>query len=53
MKIVEGIPLAFAPRTKWSYSNLVYLTLGVLIRHVSGKNLWRLPEREDLLNRWA
>ena len=37
LKIVEGIPLAFSPGTKWSYSNLGYLTLGVLIHQVSGK----------------
>jgi CubicO group peptidase (beta-lactamase class C family) len=36
LKIVEGIPLAFPPGTKWSYSNLGYLTLGVLIHHVTG-----------------
>jgi CubicO group peptidase (beta-lactamase class C family) len=37
LKIVEGIPLAYEPGTKWSYSNLGYLTLGVLIRRVSGQ----------------
>jgi CubicO group peptidase (beta-lactamase class C family) len=37
LKIVEGIPLAFPPGTKWSYSNLGYLTLGVLIHRVTGK----------------
>jgi CubicO group peptidase (beta-lactamase class C family) len=37
LKIVEGIPLAFPPGTKWSYSNLGYLTLGVLIHHVTGE----------------
>lgn len=37
LKIVEGIPLEFPPGTKWSYSNLGYLTLGILIRHVTGK----------------
>jgi CubicO group peptidase (beta-lactamase class C family) len=37
LKIVQGIPLAFAPGTKWSYSNLGYLTLGILIRQVTGK----------------
>jgi CubicO group peptidase (beta-lactamase class C family) len=36
LKIVEGIPLAFPPGTKWSYSNLGYLTLGVLIHRVTG-----------------
>lgn len=37
LKIVEGIPLAFAPGTKWSYSNLGYLTLGILIHKVTGE----------------
>ena len=37
LKIVEGIPLAFPPGTRWSYSNLGYLTLGVLIHRVTGK----------------
>jgi CubicO group peptidase (beta-lactamase class C family) len=33
----EAIPLAFKPGEKWSYSNLGYVLLGVLIRKVSGK----------------
>jgi CubicO group peptidase (beta-lactamase class C family) len=37
LKIVESIPLAFPPGTSWSYSNLGYLTLGVLIHHVTGE----------------
>ena len=37
LKIVEGIPLAFEPGTKWTYSNLGYLTLGVLIHKVTGQ----------------
>jgi CubicO group peptidase (beta-lactamase class C family) len=37
LKIVEGIPLAFPPGTKWSYSNLGYLTLGILIHRVTGE----------------
>jgi CubicO group peptidase (beta-lactamase class C family) len=37
LKIVEGIPLAYPPGTKWSYANLGYLTLGVLIHRVSGE----------------
>jgi CubicO group peptidase (beta-lactamase class C family) len=36
-KVVAGIPLAFAPGTKWRYSNLGYLTLGILIHRVTGK----------------
>lgn len=37
LKMVEGIPLAFAPGTKWKYSNMGYLTLGVLIHRATGK----------------
>jgi CubicO group peptidase (beta-lactamase class C family) len=37
LKIVEGIPLAFPPGTKWSYSNLGYLALGIVIHRVTGK----------------
>jgi CubicO group peptidase (beta-lactamase class C family) len=37
LKIVEGIPLAYPPGTSWSYSNLGFLTLGVLIHKVTGQ----------------
>ena len=37
LKIVEGIPLAYPPGTKWAYSNLGYLTLGIIIHRVTGK----------------
>ena len=37
LKIVEEIPLAYAPGTSWEYSNLGYLTLGVLIHRVTGE----------------
>ena len=37
LKLVEGTPLAYAPGTNWAYSNLGYLTLGILIHHVTGK----------------
>ena len=37
LKIVAGIPLAFESGTKWSYSNLGYLTLGILIHRVTGE----------------
>jgi CubicO group peptidase (beta-lactamase class C family) len=37
LKIVEGIPLAYPPGTKWSYANLGYATLGILIHKVTGK----------------
>jgi CubicO group peptidase (beta-lactamase class C family) len=37
LKIVEAIPPGYTPGTSWSYSNLGYLTLGLLIRHVTGQ----------------
>ncbi len=37
LKIVESIPLAFPPGTQWSYSNLGYLTLGILLHEVTGQ----------------
>lgn len=33
----QAIPLSFAPGEKWSYSNIGYVTLGILIGKVSGK----------------
>ncbi len=37
LKMVEGIPLAYPPGTKWDYSNLGFLTLGILIHRVTGE----------------
>lgn len=37
LKLVEGIPLAYKPGTKWAYSNLGFLTLGILIHRVTGE----------------
>jgi len=37
LKIIMGIPLAYAPGTKCDYSNLGYATLGILIHRVTGK----------------
>jgi CubicO group peptidase (beta-lactamase class C family) len=37
LKMVTAQPLAFAPGKKWAYSNLGYLTLGILIHKVTGK----------------
>jgi len=34
---IKTLPLAFQPGAKWSYSNLAYVMLGVLIHRVSGK----------------
>jgi CubicO group peptidase (beta-lactamase class C family) len=37
LQIVESIPPAYPHGTQWSYSNLGSLTLGILIRRVTGK----------------
>jgi CubicO group peptidase (beta-lactamase class C family) len=37
LKRAEAIPLAFRPGEKWSYSNLGYVLLGILIHKVSGE----------------
>src|SRR4030095_16392264 len=34
---IKAIPLAFQPGEKWSYSNLGYVTLGILIHKASGQ----------------
>jgi CubicO group peptidase (beta-lactamase class C family) len=37
LKMVEAIPAAYPPGTDWAYSNLGYVTLGILIHRVSGQ----------------
>src|SRR5207249_362066 len=37
LKRAEAIPLSFQPGEKWSYSNLGYVLLGILIHKVSGQ----------------
>jgi CubicO group peptidase (beta-lactamase class C family) len=37
VEIVAAIPPAYTPGTSWSYSNLGYLTLGILIHRVTGE----------------
>ncbi|MGH9493472.1 MAG: serine hydrolase domain-containing protein [Candidatus Sulfotelmatobacter sp.] len=37
LKLVEGTPLAYPPGTRWDYSNLGFLTLGILIHRVTGE----------------
>ena len=37
LEVIAGIPLAFAPGEKHQYSNLGYVTLGILIRKVTGQ----------------
>ena len=37
LKLIESIPLAYPPGTKWEYSNFGYVTLGILIHQVTGQ----------------
>jgi CubicO group peptidase (beta-lactamase class C family) len=37
LKMIIAQPLGFAPGEKWNYSNLAYVTLGILIHKLSGK----------------
>lgn len=37
LKRAQAVPLAFQPGEKWSYSNLGYLLLGILINKASGQ----------------
>ena len=37
LALIQAIPPAYPPGTSWSYSNLGYVTLGILIRRVSGE----------------
>ncbi len=37
LKVIQGVPLAFQPGERHQYSNLGYVTLGILIGKVSGK----------------
>jgi CubicO group peptidase (beta-lactamase class C family) len=37
LKLIESIPLAYPPGTKWDYSNFGYVTLGILLHHVTGE----------------
>ena len=37
LKMVESVPLSYPPGTSWSYSNLGFLTLGILIHQVTGE----------------
>jgi CubicO group peptidase (beta-lactamase class C family) len=36
LKMISAEPLAFAPGEKWNYSNLGYVTLGILMHRVTG-----------------
>jgi len=47
LKMIVAQPLAFMPGEKWSYSNLGYVTLGILIHKVSGQ-FWGDFVREQI-----
>ena len=36
LRLAEGLPLAFPPGTRWSYSNTGYVLLGLVIHRVTG-----------------
>ncbi|HKR58570.1 MAG TPA: serine hydrolase domain-containing protein [Pyrinomonadaceae bacterium] len=38
LTMLKATPLAYPPGTSWDYSNLGYVTLGILIHQVSGKS---------------
>ncbi len=37
LELIEALPLAFAPGSDWTYSNLGYLILGIVIHRVTGE----------------
>jgi len=37
LKLVEATPLSYAPGANWAYSNIGYLTVGILIHRVTGE----------------
>jgi CubicO group peptidase (beta-lactamase class C family) len=37
LAVIKSVPLAYAAGAKWDYSNLGYVTLGILIRKITGK----------------
>lgn len=37
IRIFQKTPLNFAPGSKWDYSNVGYVTLGIIIRRITGK----------------
>jgi CubicO group peptidase (beta-lactamase class C family) len=37
LNMIKAQPLGFAPGEKWSYSNLGYVTLGILVHKISGE----------------
>ena len=42
LKMITGQPLNFSPGEKWSYSNLGYVSLGILIHKVTGRSYGNL-----------
>lgn len=43
-QVVKKVPLALEPNTKWSYSNLAYFLLSMLVEEVSGESLRNYAE---------
>ena len=37
LALIKSVPLTYQPGTKWDYSNLGFVTLGILIRKLTGK----------------
>ncbi len=52
LKMITAQPLGFAPGEKWNYSNLGYVTLGILIHKVSGAVLRRASAKADFRSSW-
>ncbi|CAN5649914.1 serine hydrolase domain-containing protein [soil metagenome] len=46
LKMVTAQPLGFAPGEKWNYSNLGFVTLGILIHKVSGEFYGELLQKK-------
>ena len=52
LKIIATQPLGFAPAEKWSYSNLGYVKLGILVGKVSGQ-FWGDFLQNTFSSRWV
>ena len=37
LEVIKKVPLSYQPGTRWDYSNLGYVTLGILIHKITGK----------------
>ena len=50
--MITAQPLAFAAGEKWNYSNLGYVTLGILIHKVSGEFYGDRSPKADFRSSW-